>query len=83
MFNVLALQECWLYVGCFDFPAAIVNAILNVDLWAMGDSATKYCSSWKLQAANLASIVLALSIIFSVITHVVLIRGWPSSRTVE
>ena len=66
-----------------DFIAAIVNAILNAELWAVGDSTTKSCSSWKPRAKIPALIVLALSINFSVITHVVVIHGYPSSGTKE
>ena len=81
------LAVSWLFVGCFlifdDFIAAIVNAILIVDLWAVGGSTTKSCSTWKPRAASLALIVLAFSINFSVITHVVVIHNWPSLQTTE
>ena len=54
-----------------DFIAAMINAILNADFRAVGDSTTKSCYSWKPRPTSLALIVLALTINFPVITHVV------------
>ena len=73
----------WVVLIFHDFIAAIETAILNVDLWAAGNSMTKSYSSWKPRATSLAVIVLALSINFFVIAYAVVIRGWPSSGTTE